>query len=157
MNITNIIKNPKVIMISTITLFSVMVFLLPLSASTIDNAWNGSYSSCTGCSECTTVCPTPTPIPTPIPTPTPTPCATPLDKAQFKAALNNGQIIASAINVLNGTDNTAWVTLTNNTNCPAQVSLSSYKMFAEWPNLSTQVFFNGTNLVTVPARTSRVL
>ena len=86
-------------------------------------------------------------------------CVTPLSADQFEQAFNSGQIVVSGGNVDNNL-NKSSVTVTNNTNCPAQVSFSSYGMYVAWPNLgwlNTQQFFNGTGLVTVQAGETKTL
>lgn len=88
-----------------------------------------------------------------------TACNAPLDKDQFRQALASGQIATSSV-VIDNNLNQASTALTNNTNCPVQVSLSSYKVFSlirdpQW--LSKQQFFHGTNLVTVQAGETKTL
>ena len=76
---------------------------------------------------------------------TPTSCT--LSASDFENDLTNGQIVVSSITP-NAANGTASFVLTNNTQCTAPVSLSSYKVFVSPPNtgwLATQQLFNVTS------------
>jgi len=72
---------------------------------------------------------------------------TSLSSQEFKDALDNGLITYDNLVVLPG-DTTATFTINNQTNCIAPLSLASYKRFDD-THLSTQEFYDGTNLVNV--------
>jgi len=78
-----------------------------------------------------------------------------LSAAEFLGAWQSGTIIAGSILIDTGT-NTASFTLTNNTNCTAPISLSTYKMFVPAENpywLSTQQLFDVSSYSVSPNST----
>ncbi len=75
---------------------------------------------------------------------------TTLSPSEFVAAVGNGSV-SSHVYI----DSAAHITITNNTDCAAPVSLSVYKMYNQ--RLSTQRYFSGTGLIHVPAHITQTL
>ncbi|MDD5623798.1 MAG: hypothetical protein PHI23_03760, partial [Candidatus Peribacteraceae bacterium] len=67
---------------------------------------------------------------------------------EFLAARSAGAV-TEHLEVVNGTSVVAHIT--NNTNCTAPLSLSSYKMVNDFPYISTQILFDDTPTTTIAA------